>query len=322
MRRYVTLLAIAAIASPASADVKVYKNDNLPTSGGFGQIACQAGFVSNEIGASVYTVPAGDGLVMLIENSWWVCDGSGLGLAQSRPMQSLVYAGGFPNPGSAIYTSPQLSSQVGFLNLWPVVDAGLTFSAGQSFTVGTKLLPGNLFQNFATLATDTNGCQAGKNLIFAVPGGWTDACSFGVSGDMFVRTKVVTNGPIVYGSGLAGTNGVPQIGFGGGPWYVGNDGFFIKCTSVKPNSPGLIGISAGTASIPLFGGTLLIDPLGVLYFTAISDAGGVATTAAGLPNDPNLVDKHVYFQYGFFDLGAPQAISLSAGLDLEISANQ
>lgn len=322
MLRPAILLSVAVLAAAAAADVKVYKNDSLPVIGGFGQIACQAGFVSNEIGASVYTVPAGDGLVMLLENSWWVCDGSGFGLAQARPMQSLVYPGGFPNPGTAIYTSPQLSGQVGFLNLWPVSDAELMFNAGQTFTIGTKLLNGTIFQNFATLATDTSGCQANKNLIFAVPGGWTDACSFGVSGDMFVRTKVLTNGPVVYGTGLAGTNGVPQIGFGGGPWYVGNDGFFVKCTSVKPNAPGLVGISTGTASIPLFGGTLLIDPLGVFYFTAIADAGGVASNAAGLPNDPNLINQHIYFQYGFLDVGAPQAISLSAGLDLKISANQ
>ena len=41
-----------------------------------------------------------------------------------------------------------------------------------------------------SVVTDTDGCQAGKNGIFAIPGGWTSSCSFGVSGDFVIRAVV------------------------------------------------------------------------------------------------------------------------------------
>ena len=34
---------------------------------------------------------------------------------------------------------------------------------------------------------DGNGCIPGRNVIFAIPGGWTDACVAGLSGDWVVQ---------------------------------------------------------------------------------------------------------------------------------------
>jgi hypothetical protein len=33
---------------------------------------------------------------------------------------------------------------------------------------------------------DGNGCQAGKNVVYAIPGGWYSACALGVTGDWIV----------------------------------------------------------------------------------------------------------------------------------------
>lgn len=314
--RSAVLLALALLARSAAADVKSYQNDSI---GAGGQIACQAGFVANEIGASVYTVPAGDGLVQLLGVDFFVCDGSGLGFAQARPMQVVVYGSGGPNPGAALYTSPTLSGVPGFLNSWDTTSANLRFQPGQTFTVGVRLLNGTLFQNFSTLATDSDGCQSSKSLIFAVPGGWTDACVLGVSGDMIVRAKVLTKGPKQYGAGLAGAAGVPNIG-SNGTWYYGSTSFAVTCSSIAAFAPGALAASPSPASLPLFGGTILIDIGPAVLYPQLSSGAGTTNKLFGLPGSPALAGLHVYFQHGFMDGAAVQGFSLSAGLDLEISS--
>jgi hypothetical protein len=41
-----------------------------------------------------------------------------------------------------------------------------------------------------SVVTDNDGCQAGKNGIFAIPGGWFSSCVLGVSGDFVIRAVV------------------------------------------------------------------------------------------------------------------------------------
>jgi hypothetical protein len=93
---FTSVVVAAALAAAAAAEVKVYKSDSLPDQGG--TIACQAGFASNKIDASVFTVAAADGPILVLEAQVYACDGSGLGLAQARPMQVLVYGAGVRIP--------------------------------------------------------------------------------------------------------------------------------------------------------------------------------------------------------------------------------
>jgi hypothetical protein len=311
-------LALLALCAPlVRADVKTYQNDSL---GSGGTIACQAGFASNEIAAGVYTVPAGDGPIMLLQAQWYACDGSGLGFAQARPMQVLVYGAGGPNPGAPLYTSPNVSGIPGFLNAWDLPQ-NLIMQPGQTFTIGAKLLNGTLFQNFTTFATDADGCQSGKSLIFAIPPSqWTDACSLGVSGDMVVRIRVLTQGPVQYGTGLAGTSGVPNISWTG-PWTSGSSQFAVTVSGAKPLTPGILAYSGAPSSLPLFGGTVLIDLAAPTLLNVVSNAGGNVSKPLAIPNSPSVVGVHVYFQAGFLDSGAVQGISMTRGLDVKVSAN-
>ena len=41
----------------------------------------------------------------------------------------------------------------------------------------------------ASVVHDGNGCQAGKNVVYAIPGGWQSACALGVSGDWVFYVK-------------------------------------------------------------------------------------------------------------------------------------
>ena len=319
--RVLWLITLAGVVpTPFLADVKVYQNDSLPLSGS-GVVACQAGFVADEIGAAVYTVPPGDGKVLVIETQFFACDGSGFGLAQPRPTEVVVYSSGGPDPGIPDYTSPTVLANPGGLNIWPTIDENLTYDGGSTFTVGVRLLAGGLLAAFTTLATDADGCQPGKSLIFAIPGGWNDACSLGVSGDMFIRARVLTNGPINYGAGTAGTDGrVPSID-SLGPWWLGSNTFDVTCSEVFGGAPGFLGLSTGSAAIPLFGGTVLVNPVavGATFVPVVATAGGAVSVSTPIPPVPSLIDAHVYFQYGFLDLGAAGNVSMSDGLDVQIS---
>ena len=52
------------------------------------------------------------------------------------------------------------------------------------FTIALEFLNDNAGNTFApSVYSDGNGCQAGKNAVFAAPGTWYDACVLGVTGD-------------------------------------------------------------------------------------------------------------------------------------------
>lgn len=96
-----------------------------------------------------------------------------------------VYPDSLPNPGSAIFTlsGPQLNDGViNEFNVEPLpgevkVDSG-------PFTVSIEFLNQSYGNSFASsVVHDGNGCQSGKNVVYAIPGGWYDACALGVSGD-------------------------------------------------------------------------------------------------------------------------------------------
>lgn len=52
------------------------------------------------------------------------------------------------------------------------------------FTVSLEFANDNANDPFApSVVHDGNGCQNGKNFVYAIPGGWNNACALGVSGD-------------------------------------------------------------------------------------------------------------------------------------------
>ena len=64
--------------------------------------------------------------------------------------------------------------------------------AGQTFVVAIEFLnqqaQGNPF--VPSVEYDADGCQAGVNAVFTIPGGWADACLAGVPGDFGIRAIV------------------------------------------------------------------------------------------------------------------------------------
>ena len=99
-----------------------------------------------------------------------------------------IYDAGLPNPGAPIFTldGPVLTDgYINVFNLEPlpgeiIIDSG-------PFTVTLEFLNSNAGDPFApSMVHDGNGCQAGKNVVYAIPGGWYDACALSVSGDWVV----------------------------------------------------------------------------------------------------------------------------------------
>ncbi|MDH3216546.1 MAG: T9SS type A sorting domain-containing protein [Candidatus Krumholzibacteria bacterium] len=96
-----------------------------------------------------------------------------------------IYEDGLPNPGTPIFelVGPQLlDGVINEFNLEPI-PGEIVINSGP-FTVTLEFFNENL-NNFSlpSVVHDGNGCQPGKNVIFAIPGGWNDACALAVTGD-------------------------------------------------------------------------------------------------------------------------------------------
>lgn len=151
------------------------------------QTACPC-FIPGEQAGVVLQAPANEYPIEILKiGIFW---GSSFGGAPQQIEQALyIYEGGFtggvPTPSGPIFTllGPVLND--GFINQFDIsaVPGNKTIMSGP-FTVTLEFLNENLGDPFAgTVVNDGNGCQAGKNVVYAIPGGWADACVLGVSGD-------------------------------------------------------------------------------------------------------------------------------------------
>jgi hypothetical protein len=150
---------------------------------GSGTVACPC-FVAGEEAGAVFQLPADVYPVEILRVGigWGSATG---GAGQSLEQAVHIYAGGLPNPGTPIFTldGPVLTDgSINEFNLGPL-PGEIRIESGP-FTVTLEFLNDNVGNFFAgSVVTDGNGCQGGKNVIFAIPGGWTDACAAGVTGD-------------------------------------------------------------------------------------------------------------------------------------------
>lgn len=173
-------LTAAAVSSTAHAQCPT-KNVRNYTGGG--QTVCPC-FASSEEAGSVFTPPAGDFPIEILKVGigWGSVFG---GAPQSLEAAIHVYAAGLPNPGAPIFSldGPLLTDgAINVFNLEPLPGQIIVNSA--PFTVTLEFENENAGDPFApSVVHDGNGCQSGKNVVYAIPGGWSNACSLGVSGD-------------------------------------------------------------------------------------------------------------------------------------------
>jgi len=312
----VVLLAALFVAAPSAlADDKTYQNDSIAP-GGSGNV--QAGFVQNEIAASVFTAPPADGPIFLQKAR--VLFFNALGQTTMRKMRILVYPSGSVNPGAPIYTSPIFTFIPGGENLVDLSVANIKFPAGQTFTIGARFEEAGLFVNFSSVVTDTNGITPGKNRIFDISSGtWKTAESVGITGDFGIRVSATIHGPVTYGTATPGINGTPTVDTTGA-WKVGNPSFGLKGTAAPSSSTCFLGISEGTFNFPILGITFWIDPATTISLQAPTTATGAWTLNTPVPAVLALIGQHFYVQAFFADPGGPQGLSATAGLDITIDS--
>ena len=85
--------------------------------------------------------------------------------------------------------SPVLTD--GFINQFDIepIPGNKIINSGP-FTVSLEFLNNNAGMFFSpSVVHDGNGCQSGKNLVFAIPGGWQNACALGVTGDWRIAVQ-------------------------------------------------------------------------------------------------------------------------------------
>jgi len=141
-------------------------------------------FVPTEQAGAVFRAPQGDyPLEILRVGIGW---GSQLG-GQPQSLEEAVhiYADSLPNPGTPIFSlqGPLLTD--GFINEFNLEPSPgeITIASGP-FTATLEFANQNVGDFFApSMLYDGNGCTPGRNVIFAVPGGWKSACAEGVPGD-------------------------------------------------------------------------------------------------------------------------------------------
>ena len=173
--------AILASAGPGRAQCPT--QPTLQNYTGAGSTACPC-FVAGEQAGAVFNAPAANYPIEILRiGVGW---SSVYGGAPNTVETALhVYPAGLPAPGAPLFSleGPQLVD--GFINEFNLEPLpGQVVVPSGPFMVSLEFANSNAGDPFSpTVIHDGNGCQGGKNTIFAIPGGWMSACAAGVSGD-------------------------------------------------------------------------------------------------------------------------------------------
>lgn len=179
------LVAVAAEGARAQCGPLQFQNFT-----GAGSAACPC-FVAGEQAGAVFQLPpsAYPIEILRVGVGWGSAFG---GTGQSLEQAVHIYTGTIPSPNLLFsLEGPQLTDgAINEYNLEPL-PGEIRVESGP-FMVTLEFLNDNAGNVFAASTVhDGNGCQPGKNVIYAVPGGWMDACAAGVTGDwvFFVRYR-------------------------------------------------------------------------------------------------------------------------------------
>ncbi|MFZ1947989.1 MAG: FlgD immunoglobulin-like domain containing protein [bacterium] len=182
----VCLSAIVILATASSVAAVCPEEAPLKNYTGSGSVVCPC-FATGEEAGAVLQAPAEHYPIEILRV------GIGWGSVYGGTPQSLeeaikVYKSGLPNPGTPIFTLEGPVLNDGYINEFNLEPSpGEIIDSSGSFTVTLEFLNANAGNTYApSMIHDGNGCQAGKNVVFAIPGGWYSACALGVTGDWIV----------------------------------------------------------------------------------------------------------------------------------------
>ncbi len=179
------LMVLFAAAAPRPAAAQVCDEEpQLQYYSGGGQVVCPC-FVTSEEAGATFDIPSDHFPIEVLRvGIGWASQFGGT--AQQLEQAIHVYGAGLPDPGARVLSlgGPVLTD--GAINVFDLEAQLLSTQVDTGpVTVTLEFLNSNANDIFApSVVHDGNGCQpGGKNVIKAVPGGWFDACSAGITGD-------------------------------------------------------------------------------------------------------------------------------------------
>jgi hypothetical protein len=149
---------------------------------GGGNTACPC-FVYDEEAGAVFNVPVEHFPIEVLRvGVGW---GSLFGGAPLQAEQAIhIYNGKLPNPGDPVFRLPGPNMTDGVINEFNIEAAGHVVIQAAPVAATIQFQTANANNIYApTVVHDGNGCTPGVNMIEAIPGGWMDACTAGVTGD-------------------------------------------------------------------------------------------------------------------------------------------
>ena len=226
----------ACIVSVTLGEEIIVKNDSVAD---FGQAVIVGDFVVGEHAGVRLTSPC-NGTIVGIQILW--LEGTP-GHGESLEEAIHIYADGtFPNHGTelALLEAPVMTP--GYLNEFRYLDDAGTIpisvpvTANQRFYVTLQFANAtNVGNGGPSVVRDIDGCQSGKNVIYAIPGGWFNACLLGVAGDFAIRAIIDcpgATGACCYADGTC-ANGLEEADCTaefGAVWHEGQTCAEITCT--------------------------------------------------------------------------------------------
>lgn len=174
---------LVACLAPTGAPGQCPEEPPLQNFTGAGSVVCPC-FIPGEEAGAVFTPPAGDLPIEILRvGVGW---GSQFGGAPQSLEQALhVYGAALPDPGVPVFSLPGPLLTDGAINEFDLEPLpGEIVLGAAPFTVTLEFVNQNAGDLFApSVVHDGNGCQPGRNVVKAIPGGWNDACALGVTGD-------------------------------------------------------------------------------------------------------------------------------------------
>jgi len=180
-----SLLALLAMFATATVSAGVCDTEPLLENHiGGGTVGCTC-FVPNEEAGAIFDIPAADYPIEILKVGigWGSVVG---GQPDSLEQAFHIYAAGLPDPGAPIFTQVGPVLTDGVINLFDVeILPGAVILNSGPFMVTLEFANENAGGGpfTPTIVHDNAGCIAGRNSVFAIPGGWFDACVLGVSGN-------------------------------------------------------------------------------------------------------------------------------------------
>ncbi|MFH0945351.1 MAG: hypothetical protein V2A76_09160 [Planctomycetota bacterium] len=277
------------------------------------------GFVAGEEAGVVLNAPAAHYPIEIvkIQIGW----GSYLGGNPDSLEEAIkIYPAGLPNPGTAQFSLAGPVLVDGFINEFDIslVPGNKIINSGP-FSISLELMNNSTFFGPAPVH-DGNGCQSGKNMIKAIPGGWSDGCALGISGQWVMGviyrrvncTCTTTAAAITYGAGHPGTYGIPLLTATNTPVIGAPVSLFIS-NSLGASTTSMLYLGLASQSGTIRGAPFLVVPTLSLPL-GLPPAGMLLPI--NVPPNPNLCNVSVYIQVLELDAGASQGVSATSGLEM------